>query len=760
MTKGSGDFFPPPPTFDQEAAFLDPRPAGSFRGRQAYLFRTLGGPGPLGGQAGLMAMGDRSIRGWLASGYGPLSLFVLDEALENGDQPVAGDAVFHFRPEAPGLGANRVPSPFLAFGAETGARKKNGPRKKGQPPATPLPGGDLFLDPSRGWLMALAEALPGSREAWPAELWPPHDPAAPLAPGVTFIWALGDQLPGLVAGLAASLMGDGQVLVVSGLDGVLEKVAMDLGTDLVSLDPRPTASGHLDQAALETLMERARADRAKEAEEARAEQAIHRRTEDLVSERLDHWTRREGLERSLSHLRDEAFQRQGEWAASEAGLAEAQAGFEAQARRQGGLLGLLGRHGGHGRAQAAKARLEEAEKAMRRARMEMESLLAEARTVEADLAEARDRSRGLPPKEEILAELSALRATGQDLASRAAGLERPIPEAQAEASVLASKKVVLARLGSWLPPGGFETLIVAAPVVTDRKSREALASLALLAKRRLVVAADFHGWSWTAPAQDGQDGQPAWRNLMAAPALEGPLPGTLSFLGPLPPIQVPGQVTAPRACLLPDPSRHAFLGRMGFSSGLARLPLNHPTGPALRAFGDGGPICPASALASVRLAVEAARSAAASGEPGDIYILSPGRAQAALARSLLSDFGSPQGVMAGEPHDFELWPPAPMAILDTALAPPLAGSDLSSPETGRPAILRALSLASGALVVCADPASVEALSPDSVLRGLWARLQDSAWPGWLPPQPAPFWEALDKARDEALFVMPPFGPSW
>ncbi|MDR1111900.1 MAG: hypothetical protein LBP92_14690 [Deltaproteobacteria bacterium] len=397
---------------------------------------------------------------------------------------------------------------------------------------------------------------------------------------------------------------------------------------------------------------------------------------------------------------------------------------------------------------------------MRRARMEMESLLAEARTVEADLAEARDSSRDLPPKEEILAELSALRATGQDLASRAAGLERPIPEAQAEASVLASKKVVLARLGSWLPPGGFETLIVAAPVVTDRKSREALASLALLAKRRLVVAADFHGWSWTAPAPAGQDGQPAWRNLMAAPALEGPLPGTLSFLGPLPPIQAPGQGAPPRECLLPDPSRHAFLGRMGFSSGLARLPLNHPTGPALRAFGDGGPICPASALASVRLAVEAARSAAASGEPGDIYILSPGRAQAALARSLLSDFGSPAGVMAGEPHDFELWPPAPMAILDTALAPPLAGSDLSSPETGRPAILRALSLASGALVVCADPASVEALSPDSVLRGLWARLQDSAWPGWLPPQPAPFWEALDKARDEALFVMPPFGPSW
>jgi hypothetical protein len=39
-------------------------------------------------------------------------------------------------------------------------------------------------------------------------------------------------------------------------------------------------------------------------------------------------------------------------------------------------------------------------------------------------------------------------------------------------------------------------------------------------------------------------------------------------------------------------------------------------------------------------------------------------------------------------------------------------------------------------------------------------LTSSAWPGWQPLQPAPFWEALDKAKTEAFMILPAFEPSW
>jgi hypothetical protein len=421
------------------------------------------------------------------------------------------------------------------------------------------------------------------------------------------------------------------------------------------------------------------------------------------------------------------------------------------------------------------ASLDEAERAMRRVRLEVESLLSEARTVESELLEAKDRVRELPSKESLVLELAALKNVGQELSSQAANLELPIQDSHLESEVLATSKVIVARLGSALPIRSVESLILAAPVVTDPQGREALTAFALMAKKRLAVVADFTSWSWIAPAPAGEGEEPAWRNYMASGTLkrsqdgsqDGSLSWPASFLGPLPAL-APSDgnhginiKAKPKASYLqPDPSKFSFLGKMGFVTGLAKLPLNYPTGPALRAFGDSGPFCPASALASVRLAVEASRKADASGEKADIYVMTASKAQAALARSLLRDFGCPKRIIAGEPQDFELWPQAAMVILDTALAPPQASNSLSSAEIGRPSTLRAISLAAGALVVCASPASIESLPPKSILHKLWSGLADSAWPGWLPLQSPPFWEALDQAKNEALIVLPPFEEDW
>lgn len=738
MTTGPGDYYPTPVGYDSEAAYLEPTLAGSHKGRSAYLFRTLGGRGPLAGQRGRLVSGQDEIEAVLASAPGPLSLFIVD-----GEMP-PGTAMARFRPEPagsrPARFPNAFPNPFL------------GPIQA-RPHAELLPGGESFLDPMRGWLMALSEALPGGPEKWPADLWPPYDPGAPLPAGVTFVWALAGQMGEVALSLAQRLSGEGQTLVVSGSDAILEALATGSLDGAISLTPRPSPLKGLDAVSIESRLDGIKLERKIEAERIRAESLDHQKSEKLVAERLECWTRLEGLTRSLNHLRNEARQREAEWTSKEIDLIDSQRDFDKAERGQGGLMGLLGRKGPKGRLERAKANLDAAERSMRRVRLEMESLLGEARTVESELSAARDMVRLLPEKETLAAELDALRAIGQALNSQAASLELPVQDAQMEAAALASSRLIMTRSGDELPLPSVDNLIIASPSVTDPKSREALTAFVPMARKRLVVLADFTSWSWAGQAPAGESGEPAWRGLMAAASSGGPLPGPASFLGPLPSLESP-------SWLRPDPAKHGFLVKMGLATGLARLPLNHPTGPALRAFGDIGPFCPASALASVRLAVEATRKAKSGGDEANVYIMTASRAQAALARSLLDDFGRPPGIMAGEPQDFELWPPAAMVILDTALAPPQGANSLTSPELGRPSILRALGLAEGALVVCGSPAAIEGLPPRSPLPKLWSALSDVAWPGWLPLQPAPFWEALDQAKNEAFMVLPPFTRDW
>jgi hypothetical protein len=696
-----------------------------------------------------------------------------------------------------GAGASPAKGPDLSPEVRQGpSRESKEPgkrfeRKKYQPPKVVLPGGDLFLDPVKGFLMTLSEALGGGKEKWPEELWPAYQGQEKISEGVTFLWARADNLSSLVVDLVKGLVDQGQVLVISGLDGPLEALALAFREKAISLGPKPTKLKELEAISLENRIDKIKRQRKEEAEKIRGDFLIHQKSEKLVSERLECWTRLQGLSRSLNHLRNEAHHRKSEWTSREIDLIDSQREYDKAEKDQGGLMVLLGLKNQKERLELSKAKLDAAERAMRRVRLEVESLLNEAKTVDAELAAAKDRVNGLPDKESLEAELEALKAIGQGLISQAATLELPINEAQLSAGVLASSEVLLSRLGAELPLSSVDNLLVAAPVVVDHKTREALTALAMMAKKRLVIVADFTPWSWTGAAPMGQDGLLAWRNFLASQTLDGPLSEPAALLGPLPKLAPLGQEAQPEPgddpkeglkealkdfrkvglklapkveilseYLTPNPAKYGFLSKMGFSSGLAKLPLNHPTGPALRAFDDIGPFCPVSALASVRLAVEAVRKAKSFGQEVNVYVMTASKAQGALARSLLEDFGRPPGVMAGEPQDFELWPPAPLVILDTALAPPQTSNGLSSPEMGRPGILRALNLAAGALVVCGSPTSLDELTVKSPLRKLWSTLTDTAWPGWLPLQPSPFWEALDQAKNEAFMVLPAFEPDW
>jgi hypothetical protein len=883
LTTGFGDYYPTLVGYDSEAVYFEPTLVGSHKGNWAYVFRTLGGRGPLGGQKGLLVYGKENYQASLASAYGPLTLFILDRELTqpvleeiqpevglssaktkaemaqgSGPSKKAASAptksepkalLAKFIPHDDNPRPNHFPNPFsrpadsiweVGLGGDKGIdgtggadriggtggpdradgadrtsgagakepkrRDKRFERKKYHPPKVALPGGDLFLDPVKGYLMTLSEALGGGKEKWPEELWPAFDGSEKVSEGVTFVWAREDNLSGVAVDLAKGLTGEGPVLVLSGLDGPLEALAMGFREGAVSVCPRPSRAKELDSISLENRLDKIKRERKEEAERIRADFSIHQKSEKLVTERLECWTRLQGLSRSLNHLRNEAHQRKAEWNSREIDLIDSQREYDKAEKESGGLMVLLGLKNQKDRLELSKAKLEASERAMRRVRLEVESLLNEAKTVDAELSAAKDRVKSLPDKESLEAELEALKAIGQSLISQAAALELPINDAQLAAGVFSSCQVIVSRLGAELPISSVDNLIVAAPVVVDHKSREALTALAMMAKKRLVIVADFTPWSWTGAAPTDGEGNYAWRNFLAPKTLEGPLTGPAAFLGPLPklaplgqevqsgpgegdgdgpkdgqgggpsgghetlkgdfkghrkaPFKIAPKVEVLAEYLTPNPAKFGFLSKMGFSSGLAKLPLNHPTGPSLRAFDDIGPFCPVSALSSVRLAVEAVRKAKSLGEEANVYVMTASKAQGALARSLLEDFGRPKGIMAGEPQDFELWPQAPLVILDTALAPPQASNGLSSPEMGRPGILRALNLAAGALVVCGSPTSMEELTAKSPLRKLWSTLTDTAWPGWLPLQPSPFWEALDQAKNEAFMVLPAFEPDW
>jgi hypothetical protein len=248
-----------------------------------------------------------------------------------------------------------------------------------------------------------------------------------------------------------------------------------------------------------------------------------------------------------------------------------------------------------------------------------------------------------------------------------------------------------------------------------------------------------------------------------------------SILSPLPPGLLAGQAEEGDGqgrmgppFFWPCPQKFPELSAWGLDSPLARLEL--PPSLSLKGPDQDGPASPASALAAAFLAQSffglgsyakgksLSDRKEGSGRGGPVYVISPSWAQASIVSGALKDLlagdglgpwdqpalSSPPGqkafcpVWSGGPEDFQGWPPAALVILDPGL---LGQSSQRHPwqdrKTGRPAIIRALALAGGALLLLGNQAAMEKLSPiEGPLSELWAAssplpanfIQDKATP--------------------------------
>jgi hypothetical protein len=671
---------------------------------------------------------------------------------------------------------------------------------------TPIKGFELFGDRLRGWLLFASEAAAGSAAPFDSGLWPPL-PAGALPLGASFVFAPPHVLSQALLGILQKLPEDETALVVSHLDFALESLASSFPGALALME-LPDGFEALKKASLPAFIETEKAKALEMAKGARALLDTHKEAEAAAAFQIDQLSKLSSLERSQALLRDEARQRRPNWEAAEEALARAREAWNQAGRPPKGLGGLIGKKARLEKMDAAKALLDKAETLMRDTRVEMESLLGEVRTVEAQLDDARALIASYPPKEELMSRLSALQAEGAKLLAEAAGLEAAAADKPLANKILSQAKVVLAR--PWWPEEGllepgalFDNVIIAASPVHDHKARQSLVKDLPRAKKRFIAAGDLSPICWTKPPPE-EDGGPAWRSYLAGgPASlgaqtgpagqlgQGHAPkGTLTLIRPLSSSLSQGSLAFPGAgafredpaasflkilgplpesneafssYFTPNLSRHSWLSSLSLGAALSRLDLSiiPAVGPGLRAAGESGPASPGSALAAMRLALEALKAAAEAGDAeAKVYILTATPTQTALNLALAHDLGAPKGLYVGRPSDLATFPKAALVIMDAGLAPPQTDLGWSAPEFGRPAFLKALGLASGALVVAASKEAVSQMPKSSLFSRLWRALEGSAWPSLNPPQKGRFSDCLDKAKDSAFLILPPFDSGW
>jgi hypothetical protein len=726
-----------------------------------------------------------SIEAVVASPYGPLTDFLVTGPL---DDTLCSETSF-----------------FLPLASQT-AQLTN---------SSPLPGLALFSDRLHGWLMAVADSLAAKNTAFPLEQWPPltllNGPEK-LPDGVSFVWTLPFIASETVQSILSRLEPGQTTLVVGDQLAVFEFLAHNQTdqtdqTDVLAFLPAPTRCAPLDQLNLTTVLAKIAQKRVFEAQTATKLYDAHKEAEHLVAGQLEQLTRSASLERSLKLLKNEANHKKADWERRESSLQQARSLWNQYGLPPKGISGLIGRQVRQERAREAKIQLERAENGMREARLEMESLLSEIKTVDSQLSEAYDRVKNYPPAPELEARLSALRAEGQVLLAEASRLALRPSEHQQITQVISGAKTILAPSG-WTSDGRFDPLmlfdnvIIVFPNGSSHLTRASLAAEALRAKKRLVVAADFSSWLWLPAAPTDAAGCPAWFNFMAAenltpnssidrttpPVPEEPsqtsmtsvgtpksaaltflpapipsisdsallsdFPALTSLLGPLPNLAAPGG-----EWLAPNPGRHSWLTPLRLGRGLARLDVLVASGPTIRAFGENGPASLGTAAFSVRLALEALRKADNTPK-AQVYILTPSPTQTALVRSLLDDLGRPENIFAGEPGDFENWPRVGLVIIDTALAPPQATHPWGVDEIGRSVLIKALALTSGALIVTAHRESAASLTSASFLSRLWKALENTVGSGQALPKTVDFPDALKEAKDSVVCSLEPFSPAW
>ncbi|MDR1487469.1 MAG: hypothetical protein LBT62_05695, partial [Deltaproteobacteria bacterium] len=750
--KHKGDFFPAPHNLEISSYFHRPQ---LVSGRALYSMKTLGGPPAIKADGGELVLGEASIPARLVSSYGPVTYFSL---------------------------ASPIPAELMDQRARFKPHPKTAIELKNPSPINSL---ELFLDETHGWAMLASESLGGSQNPWPAELWPLID-AQSLTPfGISFIWTLAGDASTATADIVSSLDPGETTLMIANSDSVLVELARIAASETTLALDEHTHLKNLEPFTIETKLKAFADERARRQNLLDQDLSIHQKTEAVLAGRVDSWNRLAALERSLKQLREEVVVRRKEWENSEEQLKISEREWVKAEQSGGGIFGVFSRKDYANRRREAQNKLEAAEKAMRGARLEMESLLEQAKRMENSLSEARFQVQSLQPLSDTLEQLEIVRNTTRELISKLAAASAAPPRDREIASLLAQSRLVLAR-PSWVcgaqpapaaqlapaaqadPAALFDNVVIVSPAACNHQNRQALALEAKRAKKRFIVVSDFSALAWTACAPQDCRGAPVWRNFISG-RLEGSL-GKFSFLGPLPSLLEKDG----KPFLQPQPSRHPWLSSLGLATGLAKVSLPAPTGPAFRAVGDDGPLCLSSALASVRLAVDALKCEDADAAKNDagktdggnsrhdklIYILTPSKGQTLLARAILEDLDLLEAVYVGEPHQFEGWPPAHLAILDTAMGPPHKEHPWANASIGRVAIIQALRLASGALAVVGFDQSIKALRSSSMLFKFYNQITKTITPCFKPPRAKSFTDALDQSSDAVFAVIPAFESSW
>jgi hypothetical protein len=240
-------------------------------------------------------------------------------------------------------------------------------------------------------------------------------------------------------------------------------------------------------------------------------------------------------------------------------------------------------------------------------------------------------------------------------------------------------------------------------------------------------------------------------------------------LGPYPAFARPDGGSTMR----PRPSDFPGLLSVNVQDGLGICPLAVPETFSLRARGEEGPVNMVTAYSAARLAAAflegegPARPLAAAAEAGGsqertVAILAPSPSQARLCRALLADFGKAGlKALAGEPGDFEGFPPLSLVILDTALGQPVGRHPWARGAGAARAVLQALALAGGALVLLGPERRLAELPADGPLGVMYRASADKAHAlARSPLSEGPFQDALDGAAESVFCALPRMPDDW
>jgi hypothetical protein len=219
----------------------------------------------------------------------------------------------------------------------------------------------------------------------------------------------------------------------------------------------------------------------------------------------------------------------------------------------------------------------------------------------------------------------------------------------------------------------------------------------------------------------------------------------------------------------PCPAAWPGLLSINVQDGLGICPVPHPETFSLRRPGEEGPVNMVTAFSAARLAA-AFLEAEPSGRQGpgapaerSAVILCPSASQARLCRAALEDLGKAGlRVLAGEPGDFDGFPPVSLAILDTALGAPHSSHPWARGAYGAKALLQALALAGGALVLLGPEERLAGLPADGPLGALYRASADKVHSraDRAPLAGTPFLEALERASESVFCAIPAGGGDW